>query len=110
CRLADEDEERGLERILGVMVVEEAAADAPHHRGVPPHQGGKGILVPASQEAGQEFPSVLSSPSGLRSARRCWRTTLNGLVGIVFNFPVVVASTSLSSRRAVLIHQFDDRR
>jgi hypothetical protein len=37
-------------------------------------------------------------------------TPLNGLVGIVFNFPAIVASTSLSSQRAVLIHQFDDRR
>jgi hypothetical protein len=32
----------------------------------------------------------------------------NGLVGIVFNFPAIVASTSLSWQRAVLIHQFDD--
>jgi hypothetical protein len=37
-------------------------------------------------------------------------TTLNGLVGIVFNFLAIVASTSLSSMRPVLIHQFDDRR
>ena len=43
-RLADEDEEGGLKRILGVMVMEKAATDAPHHRGVPPHQCGKGIL------------------------------------------------------------------
>jgi hypothetical protein len=35
-------------------------------------------------------------------------TTLNGLVGIVFNFLAIVASTSLSSMRPVLIHQFDD--
>jgi len=55
-RLADEDEERGLKRILGVMVVEHAATDAPDHRGVPPNQSGKSTLVPASQEAGQEFP------------------------------------------------------
>jgi hypothetical protein len=56
-RLADEDEERRLKRILGVMViVQEAATDAPRHRRVPPHQRGKGTVVPASQEAGQEFP------------------------------------------------------
>jgi hypothetical protein len=36
-------------------------------------------------------------------------TTLNGLVGIDFNLAVLVVSTSLSSQRAVLIHQFDDR-
>ena len=35
---------------------EEAASDAPHHRSVSPHQSGKSVLVPASQEAGQEFP------------------------------------------------------
>ena len=33
-------------------------------------------------------------------------TTLNGLFGIDFNLAVIVASTSLSSKRAVLIHQF----
>jgi hypothetical protein len=62
-RLADEDEERGLKRIFRVMVVvEEATANAPHHRGVPPH------------------------------------------------LAYFVASTSLSSQRADLIHQFDDGR
>jgi hypothetical protein len=52
----DEDEEGGLKRILSVMVVEKTTTDAPHHRGVPPHQRGKGILVLASLKAGQEFP------------------------------------------------------
>jgi hypothetical protein len=36
-------------------------------------------------------------------------TTLNGLVGIDFNLAAIAASTLLSSQRAVLIHQFDDR-
>src|SRR5260370_2968511 len=36
-------------------------------------------------------------------------TTLNGVVGIDFNLTAIVACTSLSSQRAVLIHQFDDR-
>ena len=35
-------------------------------------------------------------------------TTLNGLVGIAFNLPTIAASTSSSSMRLVLIHQFDD--
>ncbi len=35
-------------------------------------------------------------------------TTLNGLVGIDFNLAVTVASTSLSSQEAVLIHEFLD--
>jgi hypothetical protein len=33
-------------------------------------------------------------------------TTLNGVVGIDSNLAVIVASISLSSQRAVLIHQF----
>jgi hypothetical protein len=36
-------------------------------------------------------------------------TALNGLIGIDFNLAAIVVSTSLSSQRAVLIHQFDDR-
>ena len=35
-------------------------------------------------------------------------TTFNGLVAIDFNLAAIVASTSLSSIRPVLIHQFDD--
>jgi hypothetical protein len=34
-------------------------------------------------------------------------TTFKGLVGIDFNLSAIVASTSLSSQRAGLIHQFD---
>jgi hypothetical protein len=33
-------------------------------------------------------------------------TTFSGLVGIVFTFPVIFASLSLSSQGDVLIHQF----
>jgi hypothetical protein len=95
---ADEDEERGLKRILGVMVVgEEAAADAPDHRGVAPHQSSKGTVVPAAQEAGQEFPighlcpvrpeighEVLNDPA----QRTGWHR---------LNLAAIVASTSFSS-------------
>ena len=35
-------------------------------------------------------------------------TTLKGLVGIDSNLATFVGSTSLSSKQAVLIHQFDD--
>jgi metallophosphoesterase superfamily enzyme len=35
-------------------------------------------------------------------------TLFNGLVGIDSYLALIVASTSLSSERAVLIHQFDD--
>jgi len=44
-RLADEDDEGGLEGVLGVVVAQLAAADAPHHRGVPVDEGGQGGLV-----------------------------------------------------------------
>src|SRR5262249_55961710 len=45
CCLADEDDEGGLEGILGVVVAQMAAADAPHHRAVPVDEGGKGRVV-----------------------------------------------------------------
>jgi hypothetical protein len=35
-------------------------------------------------------------------------TTLNGVVGIDFNLAAIIASTLLSSKRGVLIHEFDD--
>ncbi|HEX8200814.1 MAG TPA: hypothetical protein VF590_10020, partial [Isosphaeraceae bacterium] len=35
-------------------------------------------------------------------------TTFNGLVAIVFNLTAILASTSSSLMRPVLIHQFDD--
>jgi hypothetical protein len=36
-------------------------------------------------------------------------TLFNGLLGIDFNLVAIIASSLLSSERAVLIHQFDDR-
>jgi hypothetical protein len=63
-RIADEDEERGLKHTLSVMVVEEAATGAPDHRDVPPHQSGKSVVVPVSQEAGQELP--IGHPTPIR--------------------------------------------
>src|SRR5262245_52988682 len=56
-RLADEDEERGLESVFGVVVVaEDTAAHAPDHRTMPPHQGCKGGIVSLSQERLQQLP------------------------------------------------------
>ena len=44
--LADEDQEGGLEGVLGVVgVVEDRAADAQHHRPVPLDQGREGGFV-----------------------------------------------------------------
>jgi hypothetical protein len=58
--LSDED-------ILGIVVVlQQAAADAPNHRGVTTHQSGKGVVVPAAEEKGQEFP--VSHPATVRAA------------------------------------------
>src|SRR5207253_6776601 len=52
-----EDEEGRLERILGIVVVaDDAAADAEHHRRVPADEHGKGVLVPVRDEALQELP------------------------------------------------------
>jgi len=56
-RPADEDEEGGLEGVLGVLVAGEyAAADPPDHRGVPSHEGFQSRPVPAADEALQQFP------------------------------------------------------
>src|SRR5947209_4266087 len=44
-RLADQDEEGGLEGVLGVVVVEQAATHTPHHGAVPHEEGGEGRLV-----------------------------------------------------------------
>jgi hypothetical protein len=54
--LADEDEKRRLKCVLSIVVTtEQALTDAPDHRGVSPHQSGKGGIVPAIQEEGQQF-------------------------------------------------------
>jgi len=54
--LSHEHEERRLKRILGVVgVPQHTAADAQHHRPVPPYQRLKGGLVAPRQETGQKF-------------------------------------------------------
>jgi hypothetical protein len=53
---ADQDEERGLKGVLGVVVVaQDAAADAPDHRTVAAHQGSDRGLVALFEEACQEL-------------------------------------------------------
>jgi hypothetical protein len=54
--LAGQDEEGGLEGVLGVVVAEQAAADAPDHRPVPFDKCGEGGRVPLLQETPQELP------------------------------------------------------
>src|SRR5262249_45751598 len=54
--LADEDEEGGLEGVFGIVVVaEDTAAHAPHHRSMPMHQGCKSRLVTAADVVRQQF-------------------------------------------------------
>ena len=55
-RLADEDEEGGLQGVLGIVVVaEDTATDAPDHRAVPPHQRFEGRSFSAAHEALQQL-------------------------------------------------------
>ena len=62
-RLADEDEEGGLEGVLGVVVVaKDAAAHAPDHRAVPPHEGRKSRLVTAAEVVLQQLPDRSAPP------------------------------------------------
>ena len=52
ARLASEDEEGRLEGVLGVVPVpQDAAADTPDHRAVPPDQGRKGVPIPLRDKA-----------------------------------------------------------
>ena len=53
---ADQDEEGGLERVLGVVgVAEDAAADAQHHRPVPADERGERGLVAGVEEPAEQF-------------------------------------------------------
>jgi hypothetical protein len=55
-RPADENQEGGLEGVLGVgRVPQDAPADAPDHRAVPPHQDRDRRLIPAEKEALQQL-------------------------------------------------------
>ena len=55
-RLADEDEEGGLEGVLGVMgVAQDATADAQHHRPMPAHECLERILILPANESFQQL-------------------------------------------------------
>jgi hypothetical protein len=54
-RLPDENEKGGLEGILGVVVAQQAAAHAPHHRPVPLDEGSKGRFVVMFDETAEQF-------------------------------------------------------
>ena len=86
-RLADEDEEGGLEGVLGVVVaVEDPAADAPDHRAVPLHQGGERRFLAAAEVALQQLPIGQARPLVHEGwpLRRVWMTRLSWLVAIGF--------------------------
>src|SRR5262249_19071321 len=73
-RLADQDEERRLEGVLGVVVIpEDAPAHAPDHRAVPPHQRFEGRPRAAADEALQQLPvgegSFFAAQQGLAQLR-----------------------------------------
>jgi hypothetical protein len=53
--LRGEDEEGGLEGVLGVVVAEQASAHAPDHRPVPFDERGEGGLVAALDEAAEQL-------------------------------------------------------
>jgi hypothetical protein len=61
--LADEDEKGGLEGILGiVLVAQNTAADAPHHRSMSAHQGCNSGFVTAAEVVLQQLPIGQPSP------------------------------------------------
>src|SRR5262249_42342100 len=63
-RLADEDQEGGLEGVLGVVVIaEDPAAHGPDHRAMPAHQGGQRRLVPAAEVVLQQLPIGQARPT-----------------------------------------------
>jgi hypothetical protein len=68
-----EDEEGGLEGVLGLLLVGERAATDAHHRcRVPAYQGGEGVLVPPRGEA---FEELAVGGAGRGPTRGCKRGT-----------------------------------
>src|SRR5262249_4441271 len=61
-RLADKDEEGGLEGVLRIVVVEEPAAHAPHHRAVPPEESSGGRLVATLEETAHQLAVARRAP------------------------------------------------
>src|SRR4051794_38051936 len=55
-RLADKDKEGGLEGVLGVLMVEQSAADAPDHRPMPLDESNEGSFISMLDEATKELP------------------------------------------------------
>jgi hypothetical protein len=114
CRLADEDDEGGLERVFGVVVDQMAAADAPHHRAVPVDEGGKGRLVApidvtTEQLAVAKPHAVTRHPANvLDHARRHVRPSTSYLpheAQLIHDFP-----THAPARAPERLHSRDSRR
>ena len=63
CRLPGQDEEGRLKRIFGVVVIgENTATDAPHHRPMPLNNGRKCRLVTTADVVLQQLPIGQSCP------------------------------------------------
>ena len=63
-RLTSQDQEGGLEGVLGVLLVaEHAPAHPQHHRPVPLHEAGEGAVVPVGGEVVQQL-AVGAVPCG----------------------------------------------
>jgi hypothetical protein len=69
-RPAGEDEEGGLEGVLGVLLVaEQAPADTQGHGPVTAYQGRERRLVPRGDEVGQQVPVRLADRGGERPVK-----------------------------------------
>jgi len=82
-RLARQDEERLLKGVLGVLAVRQhALADAEHHRPVPAHQRGEGVLIPLIAKAFQQL-AVAGRPDRLGAGESVQMThqDMNGRFG-----------------------------
>ncbi len=56
-RLAYQHQEGGLRHVFGSRAVaQNPAAEAEHHRAMPPHKGREGVFVALLDEAAEEFP------------------------------------------------------
>jgi hypothetical protein len=91
-RLASQQEESGLKRVLGILdVFQHSAAHAQHHRAVALQQGGKGPLILFRCKAFQEIPV----------ARLCVRFHTRQCTHVLYERIQVCVSHTPGSREAI---------
>jgi hypothetical protein len=107
--LADQDEEGGLEIVLGIMTIpQDAAADTPHHRPMPPHQRGQGVFTMVEEV----FQELAIGPSRARAGQHGSAQVLDDLTQVARRHPVSSWGTSLAPysfyypHEGGLIHDF----